>query len=287
MNQPKVYGSFFKRGDYTFRSSAYIQWGTSKKSLGSCLLLNPGSANFDKINPELGILLNSHGKAHGQIHADPTMGQLIKLVYYIYGTDEIDGRFNIYNLFALQDTQSEHAIDTFEMLVNHGYLNIHESLISINELKENPWILIGWGVKNKTKWTNFKNIKQKWMEQITLSKISMFGKLNHRQDYYHPCPQRRNDRDIILHELYHLYTDSLKQQQSNKERYTFLKWNGKYGNEAKFIVRNNWNNTQSVFIPGRCNDLIWFHFDLASDTSIKNWEPFGEESVDDLEWVTF
>jgi hypothetical protein len=53
MNQPKAYGSFIKCGENTFRTSAYIQWGCSDKSIGSSLLLNPDSADFNKITPSL------------------------------------------------------------------------------------------------------------------------------------------------------------------------------------------------------------------------------------------
>ena len=78
MNQPKAYGSFVKRGDHIFRTSAYIQWGESEKSIGSCLLLNPGSANFDKINSKLTTSLHTLGYADGEINTDPTMIQLIE-----------------------------------------------------------------------------------------------------------------------------------------------------------------------------------------------------------------
>jgi hypothetical protein len=70
-------------------------------------------------------------------------------------------------------------------------------------------------------------------------------------------------------------------------RYTLLKWNGEYGNEAKFVVRDNLKNTQSLFTPGRCQDLFWFHSDLARDKAVSTWGEFGEESFDDLEPIAF
>ncbi|MFJ5621702.1 hypothetical protein ACIQD3_03015 [Peribacillus loiseleuriae] len=36
-----------------------------------------------------------------------------------------------------------------------------------------------------------------------------------------------------------------------KTGYTYLRWNGEYGKEAKFVVRDNDSNHQSIFIPGR------------------------------------
>jgi hypothetical protein len=70
-------------------------------------------------------------------------------------------------------------------------------------------------------------------------------------------------------------------------RYTLLKWNGQYSSEAKFVVRDNQKNTQSLFTPGKCHDLFWFHSDLASDKAVSTWEEFGEESFDDLEPIAF
>lgn len=70
-------------------------------------------------------------------------------------------------------------------------------------------------------------------------------------------------------------------------RYTFLKWNSKYGADAKFVVRNNSTGQQSVFTPGRTQDLVWSKTDLANSPEVKGWSDFGDESVDDLEKVAF
>lgn len=69
-------------------------------------------------------------------------------------------------------------------------------------------------------------------------------------------------------------------------RYNILKWNGKYGKEAVFVVRNNVSNKQSLFTPGRLSDLSWVLDDIAS-TQCKSWEDFGEEPCDDLARVVF
>ncbi|MGG0937002.1 hypothetical protein ABHN11_12940 [Brevibacillus centrosporus] len=72
-----------------------------------------------------------------------------------------------------------------------------------------------------------------------------------------------------------------------QKRYTLLKWNGEYGADAIFIVRDNWTAKQSLFTPGQCEDLFWFHADLANDKAVSTWEEFGEESFDDLRPITF
>jgi hypothetical protein len=69
--------------------------------------------------------------------------------------------------------------------------------------------------------------------------------------------------------------------------YTFLKWNGKYGADAKFIVRDNSNGQQSVFTPGRTQDLVWTKTPLDQDPQVKEWEDFGNETVPDLEPIAF
>jgi hypothetical protein len=65
MNQPEVYGTFIKRDQHLFRTSAYIQWGQSSKSIGSCLMLNPGAANLERENKHL------YNGFHSRIAATP------------------------------------------------------------------------------------------------------------------------------------------------------------------------------------------------------------------------
>jgi len=67
--------------------------------------------------------------------------------------------------------------------------------------------------------------------------------------------------------------------------YTILKWNGKYGNESEFIVKNNEGNKQSMFTPGRTADMAWVTTDLTASHS--DWEDFGNEQVTNLDEVCF
>lgn len=203
MNDPKAYGTFVKRGENIYRTSAYIQWGKSEKSIGACLLLNPGSATLDN---EISSLLDINGVASGWVKTeDPTMEQLISIVEGIYGK-EITGRLNIYNLFNLQNAKSVNAVDQFESLVESGEYDITDSLVSLTELKLHPWILLGWGVKRESRWKNLKLVKEKWKGLIQEAQIPVFGKKHERQDdYYHPCPLIPTKRPIILQELIAIY----------------------------------------------------------------------------------
>ncbi|MDU2209944.1 MAG: hypothetical protein E7E18_01470 [Eubacterium sp.] len=186
MNLPKAYGTFTKRGEHIFRTSAFIQWGDAKQSVGSALLLNPGSAHFDKIDTKL-TALHTLGYADGEIYTDPTMKQLIKVVEKIYEREDINGRFHIYNLFNLQNTDNIHAIDQFENLVERGEYDISESLVTDNELYSHPWLYLGWGVKRKKHWKSLENTKISWQNIISRSQIPTFGKKHSKtEDYYHP-----------------------------------------------------------------------------------------------------
>ncbi|MCK1997511.1 hypothetical protein MPH47_09805 [Psychrobacillus psychrodurans] len=212
MNKPKAYGSFVKRGENVFRTSAFIQWGDSEASIGACLLLNPGSATLDN---ELTYELDTKGSASGWVKTeDPTMQQLISVVEGVYEKDKpITGRFHIYNLFNLQNTIAVNAVDQFESLVQSGEYEITESLPNINELKTHPWILLGWGVRRESKWKNLELIKNQWRELIEQAEIPNFGKKHKsRNDYYHPCPLIPTGRLIIVDELIVMYKQKYDKQ---------------------------------------------------------------------------
>ncbi|KSU82085.1 hypothetical protein GA0061096_3699 [Fictibacillus enclensis] len=206
MNEPKAYGVFSKRKNYVFRDSAYIQWGNSTRSIGSFLLLNPGSS---KLSSHLNKELENTGIACGGITLDPTMRQLTLMVCKMYNEQpQLDGRLHIYNLFSLQNPSSEDAIEVFEELTSTGELDINHSMITLEELKEHPWILLGWGCMYKARWINLKQAKLNWLQLIKESGIKSFGKRNGMGDkYYHPCPQLIKDRGAMVDHLVTLYRE--------------------------------------------------------------------------------
>jgi len=69
--------------------------------------------------------------------------------------------------------------------------------------------------------------------------------------------------------------------------YTFKKWNGQYGADAKFVVLDNKSGQQSMFTPGRTSDLVWTNTKLEETPEISKWEDFGDETVEDLDDVAF
>lgn len=75
--------------------------------------------------------------------------------------------------------------------------------------------------------------------------------------------------------------------QSQSTGFTFLKWNGKYGMDAKFVVRNNSTGEQSIFTPGKTADLVWTKAVLDEAPEMSKWADFGNETVQNLEDVAF
>lgn len=72
-----------------------------------------------------------------------------------------------------------------------------------------------------------------------------------------------------------------------QKRYTFLLWNGEYGEEANFVVRDNETGKQTFFTPGETQDIVWTDKNLTKLPAVKGWQDFANESVDDLEDVVF
>jgi len=205
MERPKGFATFEKRGEYNYRTSAYLQFGHSSKSIGCCLLLNPGAAVF--INQRI----SEAGQETGEVSLDPTMKQLVSLLHEIYQDCSIEGRFYIYNLFPLQDTDAERAIGTIERLLRSGELLIEQCLVPVSELQEHPWVLLGWGLAYRKEWVLFAELKKRWMEVIRQAAIPSFGKRHSKRgDYYHPCPQIPTKRPQIIKELTQIYIDTIK-----------------------------------------------------------------------------
>ena len=72
-----------------------------------------------------------------------------------------------------------------------------------------------------------------------------------------------------------------------KGKYTFLKWNGEYGSESNFVVRENATGKQSYFSPDNPKDVAFVDEDLTKDPLVKSWDTFGNETIDDLNDVVF
>jgi len=215
--QPIVIVSFEKRGDYTYRTSAYIQWGDSEKSIGSFLLLNPGGATFSKEDAQSEYQLQRNGQASGLVTADRTMRQLIKFIHEVYGTNNLDGRCHIYNLFSLRNPDGNNAIDTFEALSCSGKYDALADIPDKSVLAEHPWILLGWGINAKPQRVYLAKAKTAWRDAFTAAGIHSFGKKQTKgkgteknvTDYYHVCPQLSTDHPKMIEDLVSIFRDTV------------------------------------------------------------------------------
>lgn len=70
-------------------------------------------------------------------------------------------------------------------------------------------------------------------------------------------------------------------------KYSITRWNGKYGNGARFIVKDNTTGKYGEFAPTRPNDVAWVANDISKESEYKDWEDFQNEPVDDLTAIVF
>ncbi|MGM0710583.1 hypothetical protein [Brevibacillus parabrevis] len=208
MNQPKpqAFATFREERGRNYRTSTYIQWGPASvtRSLGSALLLNPGSAALFQARPAAGRSIM------GQVTLDRTMQQLVRFTEAIYQNRPLEGRFYIFNLFSLQNPSASDAIACFEQLVKNGETTLEAQLASREELRKQPWIMIGWGCLQRKSWPHFSALKAMWQKQIASASVPAFGKrCSNGQDYYHPCPRLHAMKEPLLRDLVALYQQNV------------------------------------------------------------------------------
>lgn len=67
--------------------------------------------------------------------------------------------------------------------------------------------------------------------------------------------------------------------------YTLMRWNGKYGDAAQFVVKDDNSGKFCLYSPARENDKTWVSQNLADADEYKNWDDFGHTQVPILENV--
>jgi len=178
----KAVATFRQIGEEIYRTDTYIQFGTAKQSLGAVLMLNPGSAD---LKGEAKWQLHHTGCYTDEILLDSTMRQLVDFMTATHS--KLEGRLYIYNLIYVRQTNHIDAINLFQHLKLIGkYPTI--SLPSLQEMKTHPWLLIGWGIETRKRWTYYESEKRKWLHLINNCGIPYFGVLSEKNEYYHPCP---------------------------------------------------------------------------------------------------
>ncbi|MBD8027988.1 DUF1643 domain-containing protein [Ureibacillus sp. Re31] len=208
MENVRAIATFQLIGEEVYRTNTFIQFGTSRKSLGAVVMLNPGSAHL-KGEAKKKLIMN--GSHTDETTLDNTMKQLVQFMKATHS--ELEGRLHLYNLFYVRNATGIEAIELFEHLKTSGkYPTI--TLPSLLEMSQHPWILIGWGVEKRSRWRFFEEEKKEWLQLIEDSGIPYFGIQSENNEYYHPCPNGPAKAER-LHQLIeafnnHIYLSSLK-----------------------------------------------------------------------------
>lgn len=199
----KAIATFQLIGEEVYRTNTYIQFGSSRRSLGAVVMLNPGSADLQGEARKKLIMNGSHTD---ETTIDNTMRQLIQFMKEAHSN--LEGRLHIYNLFYVRNTNGVESINLFEHLKATGkYPTI--ALPSLFEMTQHPWILIGWGVEKRSKWKYFEKEKREWLQLIQDSGIPSFGISSENNEFYHPCP-KGPDKTERLQQLIEAYNSNIK-----------------------------------------------------------------------------
>ncbi|MCQ6281694.1 DUF6946 family protein [Bacillus sp. EB600] len=218
MNEPRAIGTFLKDDGKILRSKTRLQWGESKQSIGSVIMLNPGSATL-KSNKEWVTFLNSSMKTvSGELSLDPTMKQLSRMIREFYSDNKrLEGSLYIYNLFPLRDPDMESAKKEFTLVrdkVTHWNDPIIKECLSI----DHPWFLLAWGCGHPPA---FELPMNQWYNAITNRNSIIFGRKGKKEwDYYHPSPPVQSGKDKYLmeiKELYHHWFKGTKDDEPNNK----------------------------------------------------------------------
>ena len=81
----KGYGSFIQKDNYVYRTEAYLQWGSSEKTIGTVIMLNPGKAS------EKGELVEDELQEF-ELNLDSTMRSIIAVIKEAYKDQHLEGR---------------------------------------------------------------------------------------------------------------------------------------------------------------------------------------------------
>ena len=282
------------------RLDTSIQFGKSSNLLGLVIMTNPGSFSFrdheDWINFKEGFTTYSVFEGYGK--PDLTMQNVIKVIREAYHSSNLtppNGRVKIVNLSSIIENKKDlvehkHSLALEKMLENKITTNlINEPIINneyefIKTCNELDFVLVGFAdgifssrISRLLNWIENPAIKDK----VIYARDNQ-GRLSH--------PRRWRTEPYLMEKCISIFRELLTRQSEvsfKREGYTFLRWNGLYSSDAKFVVRDNSNGLQSVFTPGRVQDLVWTSADLANTPELSKWDTFAGETVDDLEEVAF
>lgn len=191
MSEVQAFGTYYRSNGQLCRKVAYLQFGHSRKSIGSTIMLNPGKADF---KDDIHVLDNR--EISGEIEPDKTMLRLVEILKQS-SRIPLNGRFHIYNLFTLQNTSSKDAVKQEEMLNESILKNV--DIINQFQLEQHPWVLLAWSTEKDAA---LQRLKEQWLTVIKESNIKVFGiKAKGKHMFYHPYPRISTDKERYLQEI--------------------------------------------------------------------------------------
>lgn len=302
----KVFARMIRISDneerFLLRQDTTIQFGHSSKPLGIAIMTNPGSFSF-KDSKEWESFQN--GDTPYQVFEaydkpDLTMQNLIKVIRDAYQKLNIgmpNGVVQIFNISNIVESKKENVEEmhnkAFHVIQNNDSVDA-KRLIEPVANDEYEFIktsgkvdFIIMGFADNVFSTQVLKLKA-WAENPRVSSKIVCA-MDSKGRFSHPRRWRTEISlmDKAIEGLGKVLELDKETRKNYKTGYTILRWNGIYGKEAKFIVRDNCNNHQSIFIPGRVQDLVWTSVDLTNVPELNDWSSFGNEIVEDLELIAF
>ncbi|PUE67166.1 DUF1643 domain-containing protein [Arcobacter lacus] len=189
----KVTATFTQLEDYSFRYNTKMFFGdTYSTCLGTVFMLNPGSAlPIDKdVFISENITVNNI-----EVHLDQTMHSVKNMIYFHYGQN-VNGFFNIINLFNLRNENLKEAIITLNKIKNNSEVKkfLFYDIQKLNKIVlESPFIWLAWGTKLTTE---LEDIIEENYEM--LSKKAVFIPLKNDFPYIkHPLYMTKKQREYL------------------------------------------------------------------------------------------
>lgn len=280
------------------RQDTSIQFGDSTRVLGFVIMTNPGSFSIKENRDWFNFLKGdtTYNIFEGYDKPDLTMQNIIKLIRDTYLRKGVkpNGLVRILNISTVVESRKEFVEEkhqrAMEAIMNGSQYNhnilmdplVNNELEFVKACHNVDFIVMGFAdqvfVKQVRKLIN-------WLDNPVLRDKVIFakddkGRLSH--------PRRWRTEPYLMEKAINRLAEVIKIESevpTTFRGYTLLKWNEEYGSEAKFIVRDNKSGKQSIFIPGREQDVVWLSLDLANLAELVDWTEFGNEFVESLEDV--
>lgn len=296
----KVFARMYRLEDdyerFLLRKDTIIQFGDSSKPIGIIFMTNPGSFSF-KGSEEWGLFQT--GKTpykifEAQDKPDLTMQNLIKVIREAYQKTGLtpNGVVQILNISNVVEPSKEKVEEKHNRAMKLLEKNMADTKLIIEPVVNDEYefvkacsqvgfVIMGFAdnifsseIAKLIAWTNNPAIAGK-----LVSSIDDKGRFSH--------PRRWRTEPFLMIKAIERLGNLLnkKMEPQSVFGYTLLRWNGEYGSKAKFVVQDNQKNLQSIFIPGRLQDLVWTSADLANDPELNEWSDFGNEVVMDLDFI--